>query len=27
VCRIAKYDPSIFLAGNNGKIAHLVWNH
>src|SRR5205085_11809432 len=26
VCRIAKYGPSIFLAGNNGKIAHLVWN-
>ena len=26
VCRIAKYGPSIFLAGSNGKIAKLIWN-
>jgi len=26
VCRIAKYGPSIFLAGSNGKIAKLSWN-
>jgi len=26
VCRIAKYGPSIFLAGSNGKIAKLTWN-
>lgn len=25
VCRIAKYGPSIFLAGSNGKVARLVW--
>jgi photosystem II stability/assembly factor-like uncharacterized protein len=25
VCRIAKNGPAIFLAGNNGKIAKLVW--
>ncbi|MFI5186284.1 MAG: WD40/YVTN/BNR-like repeat-containing protein [Chitinophagales bacterium] len=25
VCRIAKYGPSIFLAGNDGKIGKLVW--
>lgn len=25
VCRIAKYGPSIYLAGNNGKIGRLVW--
>ena len=26
VCRIAKYGPSIFLAGSNGRIAKLTWN-
>jgi len=26
VCRIAKYGPSTFLAGSNGRIARLVWN-
>jgi hypothetical protein len=26
VCRIAKYGPSIFLAGSNGKVAKLIWN-
>ena len=25
VCRIAKYGPSIFLAGNNGRVAKIVW--
>jgi hypothetical protein len=25
VCRIAKYGPSIFLAGNNGRVAKVVW--
>ncbi len=25
VCRIAKYGPSVFLAGNNGKVARLIW--
>ncbi|HMG68798.1 MAG TPA: hypothetical protein VK588_13965 [Chitinophagaceae bacterium] len=25
VCRIAKYGPSIFLAGQNGKIGRLIW--
>jgi len=25
VCRIAKYGPSIFLAGNNGSVARVVW--
>lgn len=25
VCRIAKYGPSIYLAGNNGRVAKLVW--
>lgn len=25
VCRIAKLGPSIFLAGNNGKIGKIVW--
>jgi hypothetical protein len=25
VVRIAKYGPSIFLAGNNGKIGKIVW--
>jgi hypothetical protein len=26
VCRIAKYGPSIFLAGANGKVARLTFN-
>jgi photosystem II stability/assembly factor-like uncharacterized protein len=26
VCRIAKYGPSIFLAGSNGKVGKVVWN-
>lgn len=25
VCRIAKYGPSIFLAGNDGRVAKVVW--
>jgi hypothetical protein len=25
VCRIAKYGPSIFLAGSNGRVAKVVW--
>jgi len=25
VCRIAKYGPSVYLAGNNGKVGRLVW--
>jgi len=25
VCRIAKYGPSVFLAGGNGKVARLTW--
>jgi photosystem II stability/assembly factor-like uncharacterized protein len=25
VCRIAKYGPSVFLAGNDGRVAKLVW--
>jgi photosystem II stability/assembly factor-like uncharacterized protein len=25
VCRIAKYGPSIFLAGNGGRIGRLIW--
>jgi len=25
VCRIAKFGPSVFLAGNNGKVSRLVW--
>jgi photosystem II stability/assembly factor-like uncharacterized protein len=25
VCRIAKLGPSIFLAGNNGKIGKIIW--
>jgi hypothetical protein len=25
VCRIAKYGPSIFLAGNSGRVAKVVW--
>jgi photosystem II stability/assembly factor-like uncharacterized protein len=25
VCRIAKYGPSVFLAGSNGTVARLVW--
>jgi hypothetical protein len=25
VCRIAKIGTAIFLAGNNGKIAKIVW--
>jgi photosystem II stability/assembly factor-like uncharacterized protein len=25
VCRIAKYGPSTFLAGENGKVGKLVW--
>ena len=25
VCRIAKYGPSVYLAGNDGKVAKLLW--
>jgi photosystem II stability/assembly factor-like uncharacterized protein len=25
VCRIAKEGPAIFLAGNNGKVAKIIW--
>ncbi|HET9824578.1 MAG TPA: YCF48-related protein [Chitinophagaceae bacterium] len=27
VCRIAKYGPSIYLAGNNGRVGKVLWDH